>query len=167
MIRFNMIDKPKYRFVTSERTRHGKVINYFRRNKGVRIRLPDDKDSEEFKQAYQAAWDAIPIGDVRNMPVTAVERRKQRTEATLRGSFRSARTRARTKGVPFDLTLDFLLDLALEQEFRCRLTGIEFFANNDANCRVDPFIPSIDRIVPERGYVQDNVRLVIYALNAM
>lgn len=41
--------------VTKERTRHGKVKFYFRLYKGPRIRLPDDPDSIEFKEAYKLA----------------------------------------------------------------------------------------------------------------
>lgn len=41
-------------FVVRERSRHGKVIFYFRRGKGQRVRLPDDLQSKEFEAAYEA-----------------------------------------------------------------------------------------------------------------
>lgn len=41
-------------FVTREKTRHGRVVFYFRRGKGNRIRLPD-LQSPEFKAAYDDA----------------------------------------------------------------------------------------------------------------
>jgi integrase len=42
-------------FVHRETTRHGRVIWYFRRGKGRRVRLPDEFDSVEFWAAYEAA----------------------------------------------------------------------------------------------------------------
>ena len=42
--------------VVREVTRHKTVKFYFRKGKGPRIRLPDDLNSEEFKQAYAAAF---------------------------------------------------------------------------------------------------------------
>jgi integrase len=41
-------------FVQVERTRHGKLVFYFRKNAGKRMRLPDTFPSEEFTHAYQA-----------------------------------------------------------------------------------------------------------------
>jgi integrase len=41
-------------FVTRERTRHGKVVFYFRKGKGERLRLPS-LDAPEFDAAYHAA----------------------------------------------------------------------------------------------------------------
>jgi integrase len=39
--------------VQTERSRHGKVVFYFRKNGGRRIRLPDNYPSEEFNLEYQ------------------------------------------------------------------------------------------------------------------
>lgn len=160
-----MVDTPKH--VYFERNRYGLMRVYFRKGKGQRFRLPDDLSSEEFRQSYAAALASIPIPHVRDMPVTPIERRKQRTEATIKGALRSAHTRARQKRVPFDIDLDYMLAMAVQQEFRCALSGIEFFAAHSWPGRVDPYTPSIDRIEPALGYVRGNVRIVIYAVNAM
>ena len=42
-------------YVTKEKSRHGKIVFYFRIGKGERIRLPGSPGSKEFKVAYQAA----------------------------------------------------------------------------------------------------------------
>lgn len=42
-------------FVVRERSRHGRVVFYFRRGKDKRIRLPDAYPSPEFDEAYQVA----------------------------------------------------------------------------------------------------------------
>lgn len=51
-----MVDMPRKLplFVQRDRSRHGRVRFYFRRDKGRRIRLPDDLQSQEFKDAYDA-----------------------------------------------------------------------------------------------------------------
>jgi enterobacteria phage integrase len=42
-------------YVEKHRTRHGRLLFYFRRGKGARIRLPDNPGSPEFLEAYAAA----------------------------------------------------------------------------------------------------------------
>src|SRR5262245_38659875 len=42
-------------FVNRERSRHGRVMFFFRRGKGGRVRLPDAYPSPEFDAAYQSA----------------------------------------------------------------------------------------------------------------
>lgn len=42
-------------YVVRERSRHGRVMFFFRRGKGKRIRLPDTYPSKEFDAAYKAA----------------------------------------------------------------------------------------------------------------
>lgn len=150
-----------------ERSRHGKQVVYFRRGKGPRVRLPDATSSEEFLYAYDLAAAIMHVPDVRHMPRTPIERRKQKTEDAIKRVLKSAKDRARQKGLAFDLRLDDLLDMAEEQDFRCALTGIEFFAKNESKSRVNPYTPSIDRRVPALGYVRGNVRLVVFAVNAM
>lgn len=50
---------PKY--VTLSKTKYGKVLFYFRRDKGPRTRLPDDPRSNEFEEAYNACLIGQPI----------------------------------------------------------------------------------------------------------
>lgn len=159
--------KTRLKFLRVDKTRHGKRVVYFRRGDGPRIRLPDDMESPIFTDAYRAAFAESPLPHVRDMPKTKVELRRGRTKGALESALRAARTRSRKKNVPCSLTLEYLFDIAERQEYRCCLTGIEFFANSDAKCRVNPFIPSIDRIDPKLGYTRENVRLTIFAVNAM
>lgn len=162
-----MTQQIRLKYVQTETSRHGTTKNYFRRNRRERVRLPDDPNSDEFRAAYAKALASEPVPDVRDIKPTAVELRKQRTERTLKSALVAARRRAKAKGVPFNLDVDFLLDLVERQEFRCALTGIEFFAQIDNAASIDPCTPSIDRIEPQKGYVKSNVRVIIYAMNAM
>ena len=43
------------RFVEVWRDRHGKILVYFRKGKGIRIPLPSSIGSDEFNAAYEAA----------------------------------------------------------------------------------------------------------------
>ncbi len=159
--------KPRLKYLHLATTRHGKPVVYFRRPKGPRIRLPDDLTSKVFMDAYHAAFAGKPIVHVRDMPKTKAVMRRGRTKNYLVSGLRNARTRARKKNLPFDLTLEYLFGLAESQDYRCALTGIEFFANCGATCRVSPYVPSIDRVTPKGGYTMGNVRLIAFALNAM
>ena len=47
-------------YVVRERSRHGRVMFFFRRGKGKRIRLPDSFPSDEFEAAYKAAFVGEP-----------------------------------------------------------------------------------------------------------
>jgi hypothetical protein len=53
------------------------------------------------------------------------------------------------------------------QEFRCVLTGIEFYSEPPHRRKMDPYAPSLDQIEPGEGYIIGNVRIVIFAVNMM
>lgn len=77
--------------------------------------------------------------------------------------FHSAQQRAKKKGVAFDLTPEWV---NARWTGRCEITGIEF--RTDKTSRGPGFFsPSLDRVVPEHGYVQSNCRFVLWAVNAM
>lgn len=75
-----------------------------------------------------------------------------------------ARKRAKKKGIPFDITLGDLLLLWEEQEGKCALTGWPLATAVESNLK-NPYLLSIDRIVPDRGYVVGNVRLLCWMVN--
>ncbi|MFC5385133.1 tyrosine-type recombinase/integrase [Aquamicrobium segne] len=47
--------RPRKPYIQREKTRHGKIVWYFRRDKEARIRLPGVYGSKEFNDAYNAA----------------------------------------------------------------------------------------------------------------
>lgn len=71
-----------------------------------------------------------------------------------------ARSRSAKKGMEFDLPKGHLENLWKLQDGKCALSGIAFV---DERC--SPFMASIDRIDNQRGYVIDNVRLILTSLN--
>jgi hypothetical protein len=77
----------------------------------------------------------------------------------------SAKTRAKLKQVPFNITYNYLLKLWYEQNEKCCISGITFDFSESKE-RVNKYAPSLDRIIPELGYTEGNVRFVIWQVNA-
>lgn len=67
------------------------------------------------------------------------------------------KVRAKKKGLPFDLTLEdlFFPDL-------CPVLGIPMVERSG---KFNDNSPSIDRLIPEKGYVKGNVRIISYRAN--
>lgn len=67
----------------------------------------------------------------------------------------NVRRRARDEGLPYDITADSLKSLWASQNGLCYWTGmvLDFYVGTDRH----PFRPSLDRLVPEKGYVIGNV----------
>lgn len=70
-------------------------------------------------------------------------------------------SRQRAKGIPHDIDAYFVDRLLADQNLRCAISGIRL---RTPGAR-EPFGPSLDRIVPERGYVRGNVRIVCNIVN--
>lgn len=73
-------------------------------------------------------------------------------------SVHSAKTRARVKGLPFDLDVEWIRE---KFALGCAVTGLPL----DPNGSKTPWTVHVDRIVPENGYTKDNCRLVCACYN--
>jgi len=67
------------------------------------------------------------------------------------------RKRSKTNGLSFDLTSEYLEQLWDECGGICPMTGNPMLKKSERN---DPFVVCIDRIIPDKGYIKGNVRLV-------
>ena len=90
-------------------------------------------------------------------------REKNRMKATIN----NARYRAKKKGLPFDITEE---DLGEYPKF-CPLLGIPMY-HEPTRCNTGyvgskPHAPSLDRIIPELGYVKGNVWFISNKANTM
>lgn len=74
--------------------------------------------------------------------------------------FRSAFSRSRRIGVPFDISLD-----DIEMPTHCPILGIELKLSETGLPAENS--PSIDRIIPELGYVKGNIFVVSHRANAI
>lgn len=80
----------------------------------------------------------------------------------------NARSRASKKGIPFDITKDFIVTLFEEQSGRCFYSDIQLNIVKENKERThDPFKMSLDCIDPELGYVEGNVVWCAYCVNAL
>ena len=83
----------------------------------------------------------------------------------------NARNRAKRLGIPFDLTIEYLRELAFATT-HCPLLDIELrwktmYGCGNKNKHPHPNSPSLDRIVPEKGYVRGNVAIISHKANTM
>lgn len=79
----------------------------------------------------------------------------------LKYRFVSARNRAKYKNIEFTISLDDLSDLIISQDNKCFYSGIEFNPDDEH------YTPSIERVDSSRGYVKDNIRLIVNCINYM
>jgi hypothetical protein len=92
--------------------------------------------------------------------------KKNDPEAKCRWMLSTLKSRAKQKGLAFDLDLNWLL-LRWERGI-CEVTGLRFdFAEYDGKQGVKKaFQPSIDRKDSSKGYTKENCQMVVYLYNA-
>lgn len=77
--------------------------------------------------------------------------------------YSQTKARAKKRGNEFNLTKDYYASIISD---RCAITGVAFETwEVEERHYKRPFYPSIDRIDSERGYEDDNVRLICVAAN--
>lgn len=95
---------------------------------------------------------------------------RKRTGATYRSYltllYRQSKSSRRKAGIPFTIDIEHLCELWEQQEGKCALSNIHMTHHKDGSGRKD-FNASMDRIVPELGYVHGNVQLVCDRVNTM
>jgi hypothetical protein len=81
-------------------------------------------------------------------------------------SFSHVRERAQRDGFAFELSIERWRELQEQARTgRCEATGQPF--DLDADEKRNPFFPSLDRIDSSKGYLDENVRVVVSAFNLM
>lgn len=80
--------------------------------------------------------------------------------------FNRVTTRARNLKLDFDLSIEYLKNLLLMQNNKCKMSGIAFeMSSGDGLKGRSPWSPSLDRIDSNKGYTQDNVQFVCLMYN--
>lgn len=153
------------RYFTGVACRHGHVA----------VRDVSDRSCYECKLIKAAAWKKVHAAKHAQINQTwakANPEARKRTQLKQRSkdpknywaasAFQNARKRAEKKGVPFELSKQDIYVLAGDI---CPVFGTKFdFVGNG---RIVPESPSLDRIVPERGYVHGNVVVISMRANAI
>ena len=132
----------RWRAANPEKQRETNRRNY-QRNRAARI-------------AYQCKY-AKEHREVRQRQAQAA----RKTSGYL-GPIWLARARAEKLKLPFNLTKEWG---RARWTARCELTGLPFLFTRGAGPRM--YSPTIDRVIPELGYVQSNCRFVLHAVNAL
>ncbi len=85
----------------------------------------------------------------------------------LKARLASIKYRAARKGLKYDLTVEWAQRRLKDIEGMCEATGIPMVRPQESGKGRDSMwdSPSVDRIIPSRGYVRDNCRFVIWAFN--
>ena len=85
---------------------------------------------------------------------------KKAYEGTKRGHvmryLTKAKARVKEKEIPFDIDLEYLLSIATDT---CPVFGTDFVWGRNKGKR-NKYTPSLDRIIPELGYVKGNVAFI-------
>jgi hypothetical protein len=88
-------------------------------------------------------------------------------EAFLARTLTKTRYAAReTRGLDFDIDLNYVYKLLLEQNGKCALTGWNLeFTRGGEKSRSNPMVCTIDRIDNSKGYIQGNIQLTCWVAN--
>ena len=88
-----------------------------------------------------------------------------RWEKWARLHWKTVKSRAAKKGLPFEITQASLVRMVKKCDGKCQLTGIPFSEKNPTKAFRRPWMPSVDRINNRKGYVRGNCRIVCVAVN--
>lgn len=107
---------------------------------------------------------------IKRLKIRKVHRSGRRTyTGTVSGKMHGwIRRRAKRRGVPFNLTLQFMENLLYEQNYKCSLTGLSIEIDTRKINKVSQnTTASLDRIDSSKGYVKGNVQWVHVDINYM
>lgn len=76
--------------------------------------------------------------------------------------FQGCKKNSKEKKLQFNITKEYILELFEKQKGMCYWFGIEMVPSKNSK---DPQQPTVDRLVPDLGYVKDNVVLTCFAAN--
>jgi len=110
-------------------------------------------EHSDARKAYAKEYEKSEAGKKRNIK----SQQKMHKKDPRKRMLRDARDRATHKSLPFNLTIDDILIPNKCPVFKISLSVSERIAS--------PNSPSLDRMVPELGYVKGNVRVISYRAN--
>jgi hypothetical protein len=134
------------------------IRNRVNAQRRARAALPENKT--KIKVANKAWREALTENGLTKSVEWQRERRKARPADYL---LFDAKRRADKKKVPYSVSHTERTRIEnVIKAGRCEATGLSFA---DLEGTANPWSPSIDRIKPELGYVDGNIRIVVWSLN--
>lgn len=143
------------------------------------LKYPINKISKLLNKSYGSTWRRIkflnieihsPISDlVKETKIFKTEYGNSNLTNVIQKRFNAAKGRAKEKGIEFDITKEFLMELYEKQKGKCFYSDIEMRLvveerNKNNN---DYYSLSIDRINSELGYTKDNTIPCCSVVNIM
>ena len=126
--------------------------------KAAKAREEADPEKKKKRNAKQKEWlDKNPLNN-------AVHQAKDRAKNIAKERGIDWKAGGPDWDALFNIDVDYLKKLYHDQGGVCKATKLPFIYEGAAK-RTRPFVPSIDRIDPAKGYVKGNVRLVLWAIN--
>jgi hypothetical protein len=114
----------------------------------------NNKESQQQKNRERYALDPERERAYRR---ESYHKNKNKPEKVKYGLWKHAKHRAVSKGLPFDITLDDIVIPDVCPIMKQPITGVGSGS----------YAASIDRIIPELGYVKDNIRVISLLANQM
>ena len=133
------------------------------------LKTKDHGNAVEAASQIIAEHDAIrsmptPLFKIGMVPINT--KTAEELSVVASGMFSGMRHRAAKKGLVCTVTRDDLLLLLTASKGVCSVTGVPLDIDTKIDgTRVSPWMPSLDRINSNRGYVKGNLRIVCYLAN--
>ena len=124
-----------------------------------------EKERARHKAYREANIERIKAYREANKEKIAARQKAYRAANKEKTMLNTARKRAKKNNIPFNLTEDYLKSI-YPSDMICPVLGFEMSMGLDGNGWTDTS-PSLDRIIPEKGYVQGNVVVVSMRANTI
>jgi hypothetical protein len=83
-------------------------------------------------------------------------------------ALKNARSRAKKRGISFDISKEYIKNLFDIQSGACYYSGLKLnVVKDNPDVTIDPFKMTLDCIVPSKGYVIGNVVWCAYCVNSL
>jgi hypothetical protein len=112
---------------------------------------------------HAAEWKRNWVADNQERYIARRVKYRSTTNVRAREMLAAAKWTAKKQQVLFDLDSAWI-ETKLNNGY-CELTRLKFDLTPLPKGRQNPYTASLDRIIPSKGYVKDNVRVILWALN--
>ena len=83
-------------------------------------------------------------------------------------ALKNARSRAKKRGLSFDISREYIKNLFEMQKGECFYSGLKMnVVKDNPSVTIDPFKMTLDCIDPHKGYVAGNVVWCAYCVNSL
>lgn len=141
----------------SQRFQDPEKLEEYRAKRRAYQKLIREQNPEKFKAAAKASYQ-------RNRSSRIESRRKKHETSPWNTMFQTAKRTAKQNNLPFNITCEYL-ETIFPKDNKCPVFGFEFAISKQKESRDNS--PSLDKIVPDQGYVVGNVTIVSLKANRM